>query len=675
MLVAVGLAPVVGIVGVVAASTTNIFEDLPEYVAVDRVHERNTIWGQYTGAGNINGYGPIATVYLQNRLAVEFDQISPWVVQAAIDGEDHRFYEHNGVDTASVIRAVLGNVLASDIDSGASTITMQLVKNIFVQEALEQPTLILREEAYAAATAPSFDRKIAEMKYAIGLEKRYTKEEILTAYLNISFFGDNTYGIEAAAQRYYSVSAADLTLAQAASLIAIVQYPGVRGLDDPDNFEANQKRRDVILHAMHDVGSITQAELNGALATPVDASTLKPAASGSGCVNAFEAARWFCDYVVKNVPNFEALGATPAERLDNWRSGGYDLYTTLDLDVQGPAHNQTTFWAPAGETAFALGSSTVSIEPGTGRVLVMTENKRFDDSLEGGGADSSAVNYNTSADYGGSSGFQSGSTYKLFTLVAWLQSGRKLTDYVSGNAGTVEQQKFVDTCPDSYGPWVGPYPYKNDSGGGGSMSVLSATTGSVNGAYISMALKLDLCDVRRAAESLGVERADGDTLWTNPSSVLGTNQVTPISMTAAYAAIAAGGLYCEPIVLDRVVGPGGEELPGQEKSCRQAVAPSVAADVSIALQGVMTGGTGSASNPGDGIPVLGKTGTTDDANQTWIITSTTRVATAVWVGNSIGEFPLSRYEVAGVPGNLLRHQIMNATLAAINGKYGGGPLP
>jgi membrane peptidoglycan carboxypeptidase len=207
------------------------------------------------------------------------------------------------------------------------------------------------------------------------------------------------------------------------------------------------------------------------------------------------------------------------------------------------------------------------------------------------------------------------------------------------------------------------------------MSVLSATTGSVNGAYISMALKLDLCDVRRAAESLGVERADGDTLWTNPSSVLGTNQVTPISMTAAYAAIAAGGLYCEPIVLDRVVGPGGEELPGQEKSCRQAVAPSVAADVSIALQGVMTGGTGSASNPGDGIPVLGKTGTTDDANQTWIITSTTRVATAVWVGNSIGEFPLSRYEVAGVPGNLLRHQIMNATLAAINGKYGGGPLP
>jgi membrane peptidoglycan carboxypeptidase len=206
------------------------------------------------------------------------------------------------------------------------------------------------------------------------------------------------------------------------------------------------------------------------------------------------------------------------------------------------------------------------------------------------------------------------------------------------------------------------------------MSVLSATTQSVNGAYISMALKLDLCDVRKAAEALGVERADGDTLWTNPSSVLGTNQVTPISMAGAYAAIAAGGVYCKPIVLDRVVGPGGVDLPGQSPECRQAVSAEVAGTVAYALSTVMQGGTGSASNPGDGVPIIGKTGTTDDANQTWIVTSTTKMATAVWVGNTIGETSLKSYYWAGYQGNQLRHVIMAGTMALINAKYGGGPF-
>ncbi|MGX5681819.1 transglycosylase domain-containing protein [Schumannella luteola] len=675
LLVATAVAPGVALVGMAGASVANVFDELPEYLEINRTHEANTIWGQYTGPGNVNGYAVIASVYEQNRHAVDYDEISPWVIAAAVDGEDRRFFEHSGVDTQSVIRAVVGNFRSQDVDSGASTITMQLVKNLFVQQALNEPSELLREQAYDEATAASFDRKLSEMKYAIGLEKRYTKQEILTAYLNISFFGDNTYGIEAAAQRYYSVSAADLNLPQAASLIAIVQYPGQRGLDDPENFEANKNRRDVILQAMYDYGSITKKELDEAIATPVDASTIAPMDLGSGCVNGWEAARWFCDYVVKNVETFDALGETEAERLTNWSYGGYDLYTTIDLDVQGAAHGMTTGWVPAGEPAFALGGATVSVEVGSGRVLTMAVNKRFDDSSEGGGPDSGAVNYATDYDHGGSSGFQSGSTYKLFTLVAWLQAGKKLSAVVDGSARTVEQNKFRDTCPDSRGPWGGPYPFKNDSGGGGAMSVQSATAASVNGAFISMALQLDLCDIRRAAEALGVERADGEALWTNPSSVLGTNQVTPISMAGAYAAIAAGGVVCKPIVLDRVTGPDGEDLPGQKKDCHQAIDPAIAAQASIALQGVMNSGTGSASNPGDGIPVLGKTGTTDDSIQTWIITSTTRVATAVWVGNSVGEFPLNKYSVNGVPGNLVRHQIMNTVLATIDAKYGGGPLP
>jgi membrane peptidoglycan carboxypeptidase len=177
------------------------------------------------------------------------------------------------------------------------------------------------------------------------------------------------------------------------------------------------------------------------------------------------------------------------------------------------------------------------------------------------------------------------------------------------------------------------------------------------------------------AEALGVERADGDPLKTNPSAILGTNEITPLGMAGAYATIAAGGRYCEPIVVDRAVGPDGTELAGQPQVCRQAISAAVANTAAYALQGVMTGGTGSASNPGDGIPILGKTGTTNNAEHTWIVTSTTRVATAVWVGNSIGLDPLYNYSYAGYAGNQLRHPVMNGTMSWINAKYGGAEFP
>jgi membrane peptidoglycan carboxypeptidase len=669
LLVTVMVAPAIAVSGITASSTIGIFDSLPEYIEIGQQPERNTIYAISSAAGNEGGYVPIATIYDQNRQEVAWEDISAFARDAAVDGEDRRFFDHGGVDVTSLVRASIGNAIGTS-ESGASTLSMQLVKNIYVQQALEEPTEEARQAAYDKATATSFDRKLKEMKLAIGLEKNYTKKEILAAYLNIAFFGDNTYGIQAAAQRYYSVDAKDLTLPQAASLIAIVQYPGERGLDDPENYEANKNRRDVILDAMLEVGSITEKEHDEAINTPVDDTTIVPSAPQNGCIGANPYAKWFCDYVVKSVKDFEFLGANETERLANWQRGGYKLYTTLDLDVQVNAQDQTWTYAPNGETALALGSSTVTVQPGTGRVLVMTENKIFDDTLEGGGPTTSAVNYNTSFNYGGSSGIQPGSTYKVFTLLAWLQAGKGLNEKVNGDARTEDQAKFTDTCEDG-GGWGGKYTFKNDSGEHGIFTAYSATTGSINGAFISMALQLDLCDIRGVAESLGVERADGTHLQTNPSSVLGTNEVTPLSMAAAYAGIAAGGYFCKPIVVDKVVDPAGVDQPGQKKDCKQAVDPEVAATAAYAMAGVMSGGTGTGSNPGDGIPIIGKTGTTDSSNQTWVITSTTSAATAVWVGNSIGTYAIRNYSAAGVSGGLLRHRIMRATVAVINAKYGG----
>ncbi len=334
LLVTVMVTPALAVTGITASSTIGVFDSLPEYIEIGRQPEQNIIYAHSTGEGNVDGWTPIATIYDQNRVEVPLDEISQFAIDAAIDGEDVRFFEHGGVDVQSVIRAAVGNIAADGIESGSSTLTMQLVKNIFVQKALEEPTEAERDAAFAAATAPDFDRKLKEMKLAIGLEKRYTKNEILNAYLNIAFFGDNTYGIQSAAQRYYSVDAKDLTLAQAASLIAIVQYPGERGLDLPENYERNQARRDVILDAMLGAGSITQAQYDEAIAITVSDETLVPSAPQSGCIGANAYAKWWCDYVTKNIENYPQLGATAEERAENWKIGGYHLYTTLDMDIQ-----------------------------------------------------------------------------------------------------------------------------------------------------------------------------------------------------------------------------------------------------------------------------------------------------------------------------------------------------
>ena len=667
------VAPALAVTGITASSTIGVFDSLPEYIEIGQQPERNEIWATYTGDGNVEGKGLIATIYDQNRQEVPYDQISKYALDATVDGEDARFFEHGGVDVSSVIRAAVGNVVSSGIESGASTLSMQLVKNINVQKALEEDTEEEIKAAYAKATATSFDRKLSEMKLAIGLEKKYTKKEILTAYLNIANFGNATYGIQAAAQRYYSVDAKDLTLAQAASLIAIVQYPNQRNLGDPENFAANQERRDYIIGAMLKAGDITQAEHDEAIAIPVDETTILPKAPLNGCIAAFQYARWFCDYVVKSVKDFAFLGATPEERLTNWKHGGYKLYTTLDLDIQIPTQDAVWAYAPNTETAFSLGSAVDTVQPGTGRVLVMAENMIFDDTLEGGGPGTSAVNYSTSYDYGGSSGIQPGSTYKLFTLLDWLIKGKGTEERVSGDPDKQAQYAKFMECGSPSGS--GTFSYKNNAGESGSYTIRNGTVNSVNGVFFSMAKQLDLCDIRDVAASLGVERANGKPLETNPGSIIGTNEVTPLSMASAYAAVAALGKWCKPIIVDTFVTPDGETKTAQTPECKQAIAPNIAATAIDVLKGVMTSGNQVYGNPEDGIPIFGKTGTTDSANQTWVATGTTSGGSVVWVGNSIGDYNILDTEYQGVSGIRLRHYISLALVTALDNKYGGQDWP
>lgn len=665
VMVAALLTPIMAISGVTLKNTIGVFDTMPDFVALDQLAQTNEIYAQ-NNADPANGYTKIASVYWQNRQEVGWDNVSQFLKDAAVAGEDRRFYQHRGVDVTGLIRAAVGNAVSGGVQSGASTLTMQVIKNVYVQRAEALPTEEERKAAYAEATATSFQRKFKEIKLALGLEKRYTKEQILLAYLNISSFGGNTYGVESAAQLYFGKSAADVTVAEAASLIAIVQYPMQRNLSDPANYEANQARRDVILKAMLDEGYITNKQYDEAINIPVDENFVHPTQPLSGCIAADKYAKWFCDYVVKNVTNFEALGTTSEERLNNWHIGGYKLYTTMNYKLQVVAQKKTWI-VPKAKSKPKIGAAEVSVEVGTGRVLTMTSNKLFNDTLQGGGKDSSAVNFATDRDYGGSSGFQTGSTYKIFGLLAWLQAGHGLGELVDASEFKKDQSKYLDTCEDGGGPWGGVWEFRNDSRAAKAISVLDAVKWSVNSAFASIGEQLDQCAIRSAAQSLGIHRADGNTLKSNPSAILGTNELAPITLVSAFAGIANNGKYCPPIVLDHVTGPQGDELPGQTSQCTQGISPDVAHGAIYAMKRVIAGGTGAASNPHDGVPIFGKTGTTDSSNQTWIVTSTSRVASVAWVGNIVGKYPMRQY-----PGGAqFRHRIMNAVMKAADKMYKG----
>src|SRR5690606_16286371 len=254
VLIAALVTPALAVTSMTANSSIGVFDALPDYIRINEQAQANVLYGLdgKDDEGNPK-YVAFAKLFKHNREEVAWDQVSQFIKDAVVAGEDRRFYEHGGADVQSIVRAAVGNVSSGDIDSGASTITIQLVKNIKMQEALQIQDKDDRDAAIAEAQAQSLERKLKEAKLAIGLEKNYTKEEILLAYLNIVGFGGNTYGIEAAARQYLSKSAKDVTLAEAASLIAIVQLPNTRNLDHPDKFESNKSRRDTILNFMLDL--------------------------------------------------------------------------------------------------------------------------------------------------------------------------------------------------------------------------------------------------------------------------------------------------------------------------------------------------------------------------------------------------------------------------------------
>jgi membrane peptidoglycan carboxypeptidase len=672
VLVTAAVTPALAVTGMAATNTINVFENLPEYLKIDQLSQKSNIYATQSDGTPVL----LASFYDQNRVEVPWEEISQYVKDAAIAGEDPRFYEHGGVDLQGTLRATVKTVTGGDTQGGSS-ITQQYVKNVLVQKCELIGDEKKKQTCYDSATETSPERKLKEMRLAIGVEKEYAKDDILRQYLNITGFGGTVYGIESAANYYFNTTAAALTLPQAASLVAIVNNPYKFQLDRPESetngaangYADNKDRRDYILGEMLKHKKITQEEHDAAVATPVEPTIVEPS---TGCQTAGNNA-YFCDYVTKILQNDPTFGEDEDTRMTNFKRGGYDVYTTLDLDLQNAAVATMNENVPKTYDGWDVGSVISSVQVGTGRVLVMTQNKDYsqDPAVLETGANYSSINYNTDLDYGGSRGFQPGSTYKVFTLAQWLKEGHSLNERVDSrrksNWGT-----FKDSCngPQNYPGWNP----KNDANEGGSnYSALESTLGSINTGFIGMAKKLDLCGIGQTAQAFGVHRADGDPLQHSAATVLGTEEIAPLSMAVAFAGIANNGLSCSPVAIDKIIGPDGAEMPIPKAACTQAVDPSVAAGMAYAMKRVMTQGTGTQSNNAarPRVPLLGKTGTTDGNEDTWMTGASSKVATVAGVMTLTGEFNQRNARFDSGQAATARHRMWPDVMSVANAKYGG----
>ncbi|AGW40419.1 penicillin-binding protein [Leifsonia xyli subsp. cynodontis DSM 46306] len=690
VLAAAAVTPAVALTGSAANSTISVFDGLPEYIKVEPLAQASTMYATSNGQSV-----PIATFYSQNRVEVGWDAISQNLKDAAIATEDPRFYEHGGVDVTGTIRGALLTALHKSVQGGSS-ITQQYVKNILVQRcenkqpdptataAVQKKQLTAYESCYDDATEVDPVRKLKEMRYAIGLEKQYSKDDILQSYLNIALFGGRVYGVQSAAAYYFGVSAKDVNLQQAATLIAILNNPDNLRIDRPgseengaaNGYKETLNRRDYVLNRMLANGRITQEEHDAAIKSPVEP---KITPVQNGCMTAQQHnAAFFCDYVERIIERDPIFGKTDDERLSYLTRGGLKIYTTLNLDLQSAAQSAVSSSIPPTSPRLDLGSSQVSVEVGTGRVVTMAQNRPYDNTSSPA-AGTTAVNYNADYDYGGSEGFQTGSSYKAFDLLEWLQEGHSLYQTVSGTQHSFSQSSFHSSnpCNDIGGaPWT----VSNDEGETvGSTTVMNATAASINTIFAKMATQLDLCGIKQRAKDLLVHGADeqANPFMANPSSVLGTNYIAPITMATAYAGIANNGVACSPVAIDKIVGADGKAHGVPKTQCSTTpIDPGVAAAAIYALQGVLRGGgTAASANPDDGVPLFGKTGTTDDSLQNWLVTSTSKVAQATWVGNVEGQVALRSQSFQGIGGGNVKFSIVKRIQAALDAAYGGSAFP
>ncbi|SCF98256.1 transglycosylase domain-containing protein [Streptomyces sp. Ncost-T10-10d] len=611
--------PAAGALGLATKGTVEGFDEIPANLRTPPLSQRTTILDSKGGM--------IATVYSRDRTVVELKDISPYMQKAIVAIEDARFYEHGAIDLKGILRALNRNVQEGGTAQGASTLTQQYVKNVFVEEAGDDPDKV------AQATQQTMGRKIQELKYAIQVEEKLGKKRILTNYLNITFFGQQAYGVEAASQRYFSKSAKDLTLEESALLAGIVQSPSRY---DPVNDTAEAtKRRNTVLQRMADVGDISQAEADKAKSNPIKLKVKKPQ---NGCITAVSGAGFFCDYVRQVFLSDPVFGKTKEDRAKIWNRGGLTVRTTLDPQSQQSVQSSIKSHVYKSDK---VATAVTLVQPGTGKIMGMGQSKPY-----GFGTDETQYNYSVNKSMGGSNyGFPTGSTFKPFVAAAAIAQGKPATQVYSSPYEM--PYPTVQTCDKPYVNLNGErVPNENESERG-PYALKEAMEKSVNTYFIQMVEDIGLCPVTRMTDKLGVVQGNGEKLPQSPAIALGSKGLSPLTMASAYAAFANRGTYCTPIAIESVKTADGTSLPVPKTSCSQAMSQTTADTINTLLRGVVDSGTGQEAGL-QSRDNAGKTGTTDARKNAWFVGYTPNMSGAVWVGSPSQSVEMEHITIGGV---------------------------
>ena len=560
----------------------------------------------------------------EDRVVLRKGDMPAYLRDAVVAIEDRRFYYHHGVDGRAIARAAYMNAAEGTVVEGGSTITQQLVKILYV------------------GSADTLRRKIDEAALAWQLEDRMSKDRILTKYLNTVYFGEGAYGVQAAAQTYFSVDAADLTVSQAAILAGLITAPN--HFDPFLEPESAYGRRNVVLRLMRELEMVDEVDYRQALREPIVLDRSEPTQRYPY--------PYFVDYFKEWFLSNPAFGETRQDRFKLLFTGGLQITTTLDPKLQGFA--QTAVRSVLAYPGDPDGAMTV-IDPRTGYVRAMVGGDDADY-----WKDTNGGRVNLATGKGGKYGRQTGSAFKPFALVTALENGLSPSTTFSAPA-------TIDIPLDNGTVW---HVTNAEGSGYGSMSLESATVNSVNTVYAQLMEQLGPENVIETAERMGLRCcprvSDPSTpLEPNLSAVLGTNGTNTLSMAAAYDTLATGGQRVNPVPVVSVTDAQGRVMWQASPKPKQVVDPDVVSVANDILQEAVSYGTGRSAIIGR--PQIGKTGTGDTHTNAWFVGAIPQLTAAVWVGFGEGLIPM---EPPAHPDHRVRRHLAGTDLAPVHDQGG-----
>ncbi len=648
-LVVAGLAyPLAALAGIGVSTGADALQSLPDELKVVPSAQTTYVYAA-------DGKTLLTMFYEEHRRPVPLKSMSPYVTQAIIASEDTRFYEHNGVDPKGIARAFVANQQAGGVSQGASTLTMQ-----YVRMALRDGARTPREALDATEQTPA--RKLREMRLAIELEKRISKEEILQRYLNSAYFGHRAYGIFAASEVFFSKSPQQLNLAEAATLAGLVKAPSAYDPASKDRTAATE-RRNYVIDQMLKMGSITAEQAAKAAKTKIDLKLTDPPNDCVSVSKKHNSWGFFCDYFRHWWLDQPAFGRTVQEREERLRRGGYKVVTTIDPAIQSSAMEHVL---DKEERRSKYAHGQVIVEPGTGRIKAMAVNRTYalDQSDNGKHSDKAKRKLDIKGNYpntvnpllggGDMAGYQAGSTFKIFTMLAALEEGMPLS--TAFNSPQRFRSKYLTSPTDRSACGNHWCPQNATASMSGRQTMWSGFGKSVNTYFVQLEQKVGAEKAVRMAERLGLRwRTEVDRTMASPEHAngwgaftLGVSDVTPIEMANVFATVAAQGKYCEPLPVTAIRGPDGRPAMHQDRlvadpRCKQVIDADVALAATDAARCVT--GYGSARGSCGGWetspmvhaimnrPVAGKSGTTDSNRSAWFVGFTPQLAAAGFVAD------------------------------------------